>query len=244
MRPVIIAILALCASSWGAITHVANDVTGTCNSDVATTCAVSYTPVSAGDMLVVSGDMFIDATGTTLNSIIDNGASGGSSYTCDVNVAGPTFGAVLQWVCRTCVSKSGITTVTANFSAGGANQWPGIIIVEFSGAAGACLGQVSAATTDTNATVTTAALTPVVSGELSIASILEITGNFLDYTGTNGWTCVNVVDPNTNKSAQCWKVVSGTGSTAATATGTLLQWQAYQVLYLPALGGHSRGVIF
>lgn len=237
---VIISLL-LCTQVFGAITHVANDVTGSCNSDIASTCAVSYTPTNTGDELVVTGGMFVGVSGVTLTSITDNASGGSSSYTCDFSGTTPLGTGVIAWVCRTCSVKASVTSVTATFSSFGVSHYPGIVITEFTGQkSSACLDQISTSATATGTAVTTSALTPAVTGELSIAFIVEITFAS-SYAGTNGWTCVNKTDPNNNVTAQCWQIISGTSSTAATATGPNVTWAAYQAMYLPPASGPPPG---
>lgn len=222
----------------GVLTHVSNDGNGSCSSDVSATCAISYTPTQAGDVVVISGDMFIGVSGVTLNSVTDNGGGGSSTYNCEVNGStSPVSGtAIIFWMCRTLNVKASVTTITLTFSAAGTSHYPGVNIMEFHDSAGAgtsTFDQVSGSNTATSGSVSTLALTPAVTGELSLMGIFQSTSASFTFTGTNGWTCQNKADPNTNISALCWQIISGTGSTTATATITSLQWIAWQSMYKP-----------
>lgn len=194
--------------------------------------AVTYSP-TAGNAVFVFCNWYVAGNGGTV-AVTDNSAS---TYTADIQGSEGPFLLTLH----RCLSvNSGVTTITATPSQTITAE-PAIIVLEFSGVAS--FDQVTAqkASTTVSSAGSTNALTPAVTGELSLGHLFQSTNNSA-WSGTNGWTAVTKTDSNGNELGAIYKVISGTASTTATFSipaGDVNYW-AYQAMYTPSGGATSK----
>jgi hypothetical protein len=200
-----------------------------CNS-TATTCSVTYSPTSGN--LVRIWVVASYGSPPTINSVTDNATGGSTSYSSAFNVTSTMQTAAKEAEFYTCSVKSGVSTITANFSHA---SYAMVIVEEWSGQkTSGCLDKVSASASGTSsAAASNYSGTLSQANEVAVGDLWTMTGEYT-FTGTNGFTnSVNVAETHYGwEQGTASRVVSATTSLQATASlSTSGSWEAFIVTY-------------
>lgn len=199
------------------VAYVASSATCASTTTASTTIAINYTPVTAGDALVILiGDANSDTT-WTVTGLTDNGGTP-STYTPSlVNESGASHGSFTLG--GTTSVTAGVTTITATLSAA---EKAFICVNEYSGVS--AFGNTFAAS---NATVSaTASIGPITlqhSGEYAVGAWgrYDVGAAGLTLSATSGTLRQTFYGPTSNYTTAFFMDLAGSGSGAVTMSGTL-----------------------
>jgi hypothetical protein len=201
---------------------------GSCNSNTAHVCAVTYSPTAGNHVIVTLWSQTAAAT-----ALADNAAGGSTTYT-DTGITPTSAGVSLrQWY--SCNVKSGATTITGTFGTTGTDM--AVIVTEYSGGvSSSCFDTSSAIHTGTGTTATGTVITPA-SGvpEVVIGSFFQNTNDTAVFTTSGSYTSRKnqaEIFGNSMNGITDQLVSSTTGTyTAAAGNGTSVNWAGVTTSY-------------
>lgn len=216
---------------WGAVARVGTPATAASNPG--STCTLTYSP-TAGNFLLVA---FVHDAGTTVTSVVDNGASGGSTYAAglsDVFNTNSNYRFNIYYTMAAAASVSSIT-ITVSGSTG-----VGCIVSEYSGVATAsALDVVSAEADGTGTTQTSNSVSPQ-AGDLEFGLFFNLTSTAA-FTATSPFTLVSnrTITFNGVNFALTDQLNASTSTAGATTAGSV-DWAAYIATFKAANAGACR----